>query len=147
MIGLCELGQVESTSGAHTSSGYVDTSLLSLQGCRPERGGGWCTPDMPPSGAPGEWAAGLPEDATGAVGSLFRNVYRSQYLGCSWSARVPSSDGKPRTTCHSRLRLTRTENKEQHLHHLTSDMKGIISVALNVLSDIILCYKIVSTVC
>lgn len=34
--------------------------------------------------------------------------------------------------------LTRTENKDQHLHHLTSDMKGTISVALNVLSDIIL---------
>lgn len=30
------------------------------------------------------------------------------------------------------------------MHHLTFDIKGIVCVALNVLSDIILCYKIVS---
>lgn len=46
--------------------------------------------------------------------------------------------------------LTRTENKEQpqgrRLHHLTFDMKGIILLALSVLSGIILCYKIVSMV-
>lgn len=59
-------------------------------------------------------------------------------------------DGKPRTTRHSRMWLTGAENKEQsrgpHLHHLTFDMKGIISLALNVLPGIILCYKIVSMV-
>lgn len=53
-------------------------------------------------------------------------------------------DPEPHATQHW---LTRTENKDQRLHHLTSDMKGIISVALNVLSDVILCYKIVSTAC
>lgn len=148
-ISLCELGQLEPTSETQTSSGGADKSSLRLQGCRPDGGGGWCIPDaMSPSGVPGGWAAGFPQECAVRAGiALFINVSRSQYLGllldrmCSvlqWDTQNPmplkdvaDSKGQP---------------WGRHLHHLTFDIKGIISVALSVLSSIILCYKIVSVV-
>lgn len=84
-----------------------------------------------------------------AVGSDFICVYRSPYLVVPVGCIRSSHEGKPRTTCQSRRWPARAKNKEQsrgwHLRHLTFDIKGLISLALNVLSSIIL-FQLVSTV-
>ena len=107
---------------------------------------------MPPSAHPGGWAAGFPQGGPVRVGGRALSLEVSPALsiwGCSWAARAhPTKDEKPRTTGHSRVWVTRTENKEQprgwYLHGLTFDMKGIVSVPGSALAGITLCYKAVS---
>ena len=123
--------------------------------CSPDAWGGWYIPDsMPLSGVPGGWAAGFPRGGpvrvagVGWGGALPLEVSPALSIwGCLWAAR-PTMDEKPRSTRHSRVWVTTTEDKEQprgwHLHGLTFDMKGIVSVAWSALAGITLCYKAVS---
>ena len=148
-ISLCEQGQLEPTPETQTSSGGADKSSLSSQGCRPDGGGGWCTPDaMSPSGVPGGWAAGFPRGCPVRAGvALFISVSRSQYLGLLLGCMCSVLQAETQNPMPLKDAADNEERpRGRHLHHLTCDIKGIISVALSVLSGIILCYKTVSVV-
>lgn len=128
---LCELGQGEPSPKTQTSSGCAGRAFLSSQD--------GCTPDGPPHQY--SWGVGSrpPQRCLLELWALSLETSAGLNIsGCSWATSVPIYGGKPRTTCHSRLGVTRTENKEQlrarRVHHVTSDRKGLISAASNVLT-------------